>query len=799
MRRVFASIGLLICAGGCDSFFTANPNNCVANPKLCDVGSVCNAETKHCEPAAAPPDLATPQCASFVIGQPDGETVQNLLWGLSRPTGVLLFRDQGAGGQRKLAVADTGNNRVLIWNQVPTDPAARKPPDVVLGQTDFTTNVSNFGVLGPKTMSGPSSLASDGARLFVGDEANRRVLVFDPIPTSHFSPATAVWGQTDLAKNTRATTPTASVLNATNLFIDKLGQLFIGDTGFARVLGFSTYPKLPTAMPSWLFGQPDYVSMTAGNGDNNLNGPDGAAYSDGTTLYVTDTLNDRLLTYALPAAAPMPSRVMSIGQTFAAGVKSGTICSNTANASCLFRPIGVTAGDCGAASPCLFVADANNNRVVRFQAGATAADLVLGQSVFTTRTNLFPATAASMSGPNAVSCDGTTLAVADTGNSRILLYALPLTGSGQSANVVLGQPDTSSNAVNAPPQINALSFNSVSSISSDGTRLVVADTGSNRVLLWNALPPNASTPPDVILGQASDATNLSNGGTTTLTASSLSSPLGVHLAGGRLAVADQRNHRVLIWNSVPAASNAPADIVIGQTDFTKGSVNGGGASPSGSTLSSPSWVHMTDTGIWVADTNNHRVLRFDNPYASSSGAVAALILGQAAANVGANNAGGTVADSSLSSPNAVATDGKRLVISDSGNNRVVVYSALPTVGKQAGDLFLGQPNGTSNAAPGNAAPDNVSGPCGVMLKGDDSLWVADCGSNRLVGWTQFPTNGLQPADTVLGQPDLRSRLQNNSALPPVRWLNAARGMTTANGLLYIADTGNSRVVVTLPP
>jgi hypothetical protein len=70
--------------------------------------------------------------ANLVLGQPDFVTsdinlTQN---GLRTPTGI-------ATNGQILAVADTDNNRVLIWNSIPT--VIDQPPDLVLGQPNFTT------------------------------------------------------------------------------------------------------------------------------------------------------------------------------------------------------------------------------------------------------------------------------------------------------------------------------------------------------------------------------------------------------------------------------------------------------------------------------------------------------------------------------------------------------------------------------------------------------------------------------------------------------------------------------------
>jgi len=52
---------------------------------------------------------------------------------------------------------------------------------------------------------------------------------------------------------------------------------------------------------------------------------------------------------------------------------------------------------------------------------------------------------------------------------------------------------------------------------------------------------------------------------------------------------------------------------------------------------------------------------------------------------------------------------------------------------------------------------------------------------------------------VLGQTDLLGSQQNSSALPPIGWLSLPTAAFYAGGQLFLADTGNSRVVVTTLP
>jgi len=79
-------------------------------------------------------------------------------------------------GQR-LFVGDAALHRVLVWNSLPT--SDNQPADAVLGQATFTSvNVSETPR--PDTISRPTALASDGTNLFVADEVDHRILVFSP-------------------------------------------------------------------------------------------------------------------------------------------------------------------------------------------------------------------------------------------------------------------------------------------------------------------------------------------------------------------------------------------------------------------------------------------------------------------------------------------------------------------------------------------------------------------------------------------------------------------------------------------
>ena len=104
------------------------------------------------------------------------------------PTARTLYRPWAvAGNGVQLAVADTDNNRVLIWNRMPT--ASFQPADVVLGQGDFNRSqyddTNQDGVIddtpSAHTTSHPTGLLFHGNRLVVvqGADGGNRVTIFE--------------------------------------------------------------------------------------------------------------------------------------------------------------------------------------------------------------------------------------------------------------------------------------------------------------------------------------------------------------------------------------------------------------------------------------------------------------------------------------------------------------------------------------------------------------------------------------------------------------------------------------------
>ncbi len=99
--------------------------------------------------------------------------------GFNNAGGPLTFNHLGniASDGRHLLVADRNNNRILIWNSLPK---SNIPPNIVLGQENFTNNNPGTGM---NNLDWPVSVATDGTHVFVADTYNNRILIWNSFPT----------------------------------------------------------------------------------------------------------------------------------------------------------------------------------------------------------------------------------------------------------------------------------------------------------------------------------------------------------------------------------------------------------------------------------------------------------------------------------------------------------------------------------------------------------------------------------------------------------------------------------------
>jgi len=425
---------------------------------------------------------------------------------------------------------------------------------------------------------------------------------------------------------------------------------------------------------------------------------------------------------------------------------------NLVNGSGVFTPSSVTVDNLNNR---LYVADTENSRILGFSnlsslSSGALADIVIGQvdlsSSFCNQSGNVGAY--TLCRPGAVAVDGAgNLYVADTQNNRVLEYDAPIV-SGMAATHVFGQqgifgvPDFNTNSCDQNSSISASSLCSPKGLAVDSVgNLYVADTGNNRVLEYNT--PLTDAVADLVFGQGDQFTTNDCNNTALqvggLSADSLCLPVGVALDNtDNLYVADTNNHRVLEYSA--PLTDTTADIVIGQANMSSNSCNRVLVVASANSLCFPIGVAVNNglpANLFVADSSNHRVLGYALPLAT--GMSASTVFGQGGSFTTQTCNKGGLGPSSLCSATAIALNSSgNLYLADTNNNRVLEYLA-PLTTDTVADLVLGQSAFTSNGVNfvDAVALNTPKGAAVDRSLNPNRLYVADTGNNRVLGYTNI--------------------------------------------------------------
>lgn len=336
----------------------------------------------------------------------------------------------------------------------------------------------------------------------------------------------------------------------------------------------------------------------------------------------------------------------------------------------------------------LWIPDYGNNRMLGFDgfpsANDASAGYVVGQTDFVSTSSGAKVEDSNVSGPQGLLTYNGLYYLVDNLNNRVLIFNSAPYAAPRKAVAVLGQPDLKSNV----RECSAKGLNFPETMIIANGKLLVADGNNNRILIWNKVPTATGTEPDLVLGQAKFNYCMDNDDNQdgirddTPSARTLSLPAGVWTDGTRLVVADDGNNRVLIWKSFPTKSFQPADIVLGQADFTHNTRNDDNQDGKADTAPSARTLHDPYEGVW--------------------------------------------------------SNGRQLFVSDGGNNRLLIWNRFPTANFQAADAVIGQSDFTHSAgnddnqdgkADATASARTMHYPGGMVLQ-RDNLLIFDALNNR---------------------------------------------------------------------
>jgi uncharacterized protein (TIGR03437 family) len=664
---------------------------------------------------------------------------------LYSPTGIAL--DTSVTPPR-IYVADTNNNRVLAWKDAASfNNNNHAVADLVIGQLDFfSTGANGPGRTGSTLSTGftsPTGLAVDQGDLYVADSGNNRIMRFKKpfdTPPDQLSPDLCI-GQPSFNTTSpnyplnQAATPTVNgiALNTGSTFLgaiafDTQHNLWFADAGNNRVLRYKAADiaagGFATSISADLeIGQLDFVSKQPNLPDtaagvqtlNQLTTPAAIAFDSAGRLYIADSDGSAI------------NRVLVFLPPFTTGMAAA--------------------------------------RVMGAQPAAVAGTTPTDPQIF----------AIAMFNPSAIFfLPGTQgMGVVDSGYSRILIFDPyekwdPDTKISPSAKYLFGHASGIGGISHTDTK--SLFANDGNPLAAAGTlyapqaavffnnELYVADWQNNRVVVlpWGSsnCPTAGSScfaPAPRVLGQDRFNTNSINliegrefyffnparGGVADAAVAMDSTGDTPHLY-----VADPYNHRVLGFRDVrKLVPGSAADIVIGQPDLSTAVCNypsGDILKPTQSNLCRPIGLLVDPNGnLYVADSQNGRVLRFPTPFSHQ--------------------------------------------------------------GNQTADLVLGKPNFTTPVLT-DANARNMYVPYGLTFAGPNAtvgLLVSDYGLHRVL-FFPYTNGGFTSADNgaaatkVLGQPDFTSKVSSSTdtGLSFPHHLG-----TDTDGRPYVVDSGNNRVAI----
>jgi uncharacterized protein (TIGR03437 family) len=610
--------------------------------------------------------------------------------------------------------------------------------------------------------------------------------------------------------------------------------LYVSDLLNNRVLGFKNALSFANGQKADIvIGQLDFLSNTAQGPGSVANGgrstglavPTGLTTDSKGNLYVVDTGNNRILRFPKPFSNPNQFPDLVIGQT-----SFNTNGANTGGASA--KTLQLTNGTSPLAAYLAFdlqgnlwVADAGNNRVLRYNASSLAAgasngpaaDIVLGQTDFVTTTynnpNSDPTNLNAINEPTGIVFDNEgRLYVSESAagvRGRILVYNGALS-IGTPASRLIGVVPSSVNP--QPPSISEQQLGPAPGnlfLINDG--VAICDTANNRILIY---PPasqftsnNLTQQAVAVIGQKNFSVGAANQGQPQTDASSLASPQSALATATEIFIADYGNSRVIVMPYTGSGASTVAGAatrLLGQDQFYLNAPNlvegrefNFGGSNGGIAIDSSA----TPPHLYIADTVNNRILGFKDIRNVSFGAKADIVIGQPdlqhtlinypSGDPTKPNANG------LYFPIGLTLDSSgNLYVADRGNSRVVRFSApfanptaLPAANLVLGQLSLTGPTIT------DASANTMSGPYGLAFAHQNGLLVSDDVHNRVLyfpGTSATFTSGMA-ATKVFGQPNFTSTVSSTTI---TNRFNSPRGIATdADDQLYVADTLNNRIAI----
>ncbi|MGE3181620.1 MAG: NHL repeat-containing protein, partial [Phycisphaerae bacterium] len=309
---------------------------------------------------------------------------------------------------------------------------------------------------------------------------------------------------------------------------------------------------------------------------------------------------------------------------------------------------------------------------------------------------------------------------------------------------------------------------------------------------------------DMVIGQPDFTSAVPNNGGVGPSSFFLPQGLAVDDAGN-LWVCDAFNNRVLRFDN-PESDADPgiAELVIGQFDLNSNLQNltGDKNSPTAQSLLFPGRVLVDDSGVYIADSGNSRVLHYAAPTENTPAADRVFgqfgsFLTRAENNDGTGAFGCCASAENMLNPiGIVVSPTGSLFVADWMNHRILRFDE-PLTTDAVADAVYGQPTFTANDPNNGGADDGLTLPIDLCMDELGNLYAADSGNHRVLRF-ENPMNDTL-ADAVYGQLGSLAGSSINHGLGPAATdadgLFGATGVSIApSGEILILDTENMRTL-----
>lgn len=377
--------------------------------------------------ALKPLSLLAPGGASVILGTvvTDEELATPVV-----PTERTMFAPRGAciALDGSLWVADTGHHRLLGWPAFPREDGV--PAKLLIGQPTFAREGRNAkGEPGPATLNVPTGVAACGKGIALADGWNHRVLLWHETPRRHNQPADLVLGQADFRSvepNRGRDQPAADTLFWPFGVAWNGARLWVADTGNRRVLMWNGLPTRSGQPADLVLGQKRFSCRDENAGGpadaGSMRWPHGIAFL-GAGVFVADAGNNRVMVWQRPPSTDGQPCDAILGQTNPTAVDHNQG-DYWPSAIALNMPYAVTA-----IGPWLVVADTANSRLTAWHADditgcGASARRIAGQPDWEAKgdNRWQPPARDSLCWPYGVCSSSHHAVIADAGNNRVLLW-----------------------------------------------------------------------------------------------------------------------------------------------------------------------------------------------------------------------------------------------------------------------------------------------------------------------------------------------------------------------------------------